>query len=263
MGYLRGRQTYAYRQPPYSQKHVANYTRTMTPSGYYSHNKPVVGYKNFSKKNKKEKQYVTKSWVKGHLEQRGINFVKTTATDMQPSNMNTYIVGNGIAKGTNLGDRVGDSVFMKGLEVKFKIQNQNADHMVQLRLFLVQELRPNENISSDLFEPESDTFTPIDLQAANSLQLYKNINKRKFKVLFDKLYEIPAKQAGTGFTNQIYDNLYIPINRRITYSTDTATAVYTSPGLVLCWFFQSPGELGAFTINTVSRSANYREYFIK
>lgn len=263
MAFLRGAQTYSYRQRPYTQKHVASYTRANTPSGYTSHNRPVVGSRRFNNKNKKDKQIVTKAWVKSHLEQRGINFVKNTVPDMQPATLNTYIIGNGIAKGTDLGDRVGDSVFMKGLELKFKLQNDNSTFPVLLRLFVVQELRPNESISEDLFEPESDTFTPIDLQAANSMQIYKNINKRKYKVLFDRVYNVPAKLPNTGYNNQIYDDVYVPINRRITYSTETTTAVYTSPSIVLCWFVQSPTELGAFPINTVNRVSNYREYFIK
>jgi hypothetical protein len=160
--------------------------------------------------------------------------------------MASHTIGGGIVKGTDRGDRIGDSIQMKGVKLRVRIENtQTSSNMARvalLRLMFVRNREPHDGIINNLFKGEGATiYTPDDYVATGDAdQIWKPLNRKKFAVLFDKKIKCLIKDPSSMGKNVKNFNVYVPLRARIKFGpdADAGNYDYIKPNYNIMWFLE-------------------------
>lgn len=157
------------------------------------------------------------------------------------------ILGNGINKGSDLGDRQGDHINALRWNFRFKFENTDAFYSMKVRMVVAEINRPTENLTDELFAAQSNTNTPVDFDttagtiAARKLYDILPLNTDKFaKIYYDKVIDlaIDGSEASTGYMrNYRTHNFSIPLGgKRISYTTNASVDNAIFPQIKVFWF---------------------------
>lgn len=157
------------------------------------------------------------------------------------------ILGNGINKGPDLGERQGDHINAIRWNMKFKFENTDAFFSMKMRIVVAEINRPTENVTAELFAPQGSTNTPIDFDgtagtvAARKLYDILPLNPDKFsKIYYDKVIDlaIDGSETSTGYMKNFRThNISIPFGgKRISYTTNAAVDNAIYPQVKMFWF---------------------------
>ena len=116
----------------------------------------------------------------------------------------TFILGSVIDKnttaGVDLANRIGSTIFYKGLLLHVFLKNNNLandDADVYFRMMLVKNKSPEVDPEVRMWRQESDTNTPEDFDTTgNVMQSIRKLNRQKFGILRDKRWLIRSKDNG-------------------------------------------------------------------
>lgn len=155
-----------------------------------------------------------------------------------------YTIGSGITKGTDRGDRIGDSIDMKGLKMRFDLRN-TATTMLDyptVRIMLLRTREPHTSEIENMFKGEGQReFQPEDFANGGDFdQIYKPLNRRKFSVVMDKKIKLMPAVAECRGKHQKNFTVYIPMKSRLKYNpeADAGNWDYIKPNYVLLYFVE-------------------------
>lgn len=171
-----------------------------------------------------------------------------TSAVRQPGTLYFYRIGANIAKGTDMGTRVGDSIRILGFNFRMQAYNNNTNPTFhgKLRCIVVQDRRPTVSNLTDFFMPEGATNTPIDFGAGpDSFRLLRPVNINRFKVYYDKTFDFPI--STNEDQNQMFLNEYIKFNVEMTYNNDAPAVEGILPSLKFYYFVENEENLAFST----------------
>lgn len=142
-------------------------------------------------------------------------YLDTTIT-FPVNDAGTVTLLNGMAPGTSATTRVGMNISIKSLECRFNIQPDLAAGSNQvLRFIALLDRQPNGALPSSI----ADFITP-----AASYGLRTLANRKRFKILMDKTYSLPAlEQERSVMQKHWYMKFKRPIN--VEYNTGVAGTI--------------------------------------
>lgn len=195
------------------------------------------GKKHYGKKKwrsgKKKISYVKKT-VRRALASRGLSKPELKhmryESVMQPVNTDFAIAGQSLLpylQGvTGYQDFVGKKVTAKAIYIRGMFYNSN-EIACCVRLFIVEDLEGMA--SSDLYLKGNPTTTSRGyeiLDSADFHSLYNDIQPRRFKVLYDKLYCIPGlnSDGGGGYNRKPFFKKISLGNAQVSYAQSVLTA---------------------------------------
>lgn len=158
--------------------------------------------------------------------------------------LHRHVVGQSIVKGTDRGDRVGDSIDMKGIKIRFNIKNERgfARAYPVMRIMLLKDREPHISLGTNMFKGEGTTsYNPENYVSTGDFdQIWKPLNRRKFAVLMDKKIKLLPYEVESMGKWQKNFTVYIPLKYRIKYNPDAdgGDYDYIKPNLNFCYFFE-------------------------
>lgn len=193
------------------------------------------------------KSYVNKAIAK-HVIKAKHDTLKIVA-NQSPTVIQTVTLGESIAKGVDTGDRIGWDIKYKGLKMQWIIANQkdSKDKLAYLRLLLVRDKEPfSGTLYTKMFDnvDAAGIWNPQDYTTSGDpLQIWKQINRKRYTVIKDKKIKIAPKQSGeyTSWYKPIH--MYWPLRANIKIPPDAdpgagANPNWISPNFRLIWFVQ-------------------------
>jgi len=216
-------------------------------------------------------QVATKTWVSKQLKKSSNEqcaFVSATDNDWQPTELVTYQLGSSIDKavsgvdGVSRGNRIGDKIYHKSFHMLLRARNISDDDRMYIRVLLVKNNRPLSSNATNLFLPESNENTPVDISGGALLEIYKPINTQKFHVYYDKVFELGPNVPGYGHLDSRVFDIKIPTGFYLKFNTESGPDSRVTPDIEILYFIHSHRGSGTFGAGTVARTVHYREYFI-
>ena len=115
-----------------------------------------------------------------------------TGTALSVGSLYSHNLGDGIQKGVDRGDRIGDSIDYKGFKARVLLSNTNTvvDKIPRVRFLLVRNREPHLADNQNFFKgyggvtvgSEGTVFTPDDFASGGDAdQIWKPINRRNFR----------------------------------------------------------------------------------
>ena len=161
-------------------------------------------------------------------------------------------IGSEIVKGSDRGDRIGDSIEITGVKVQFYIHNPNtagADSGA-FRYGLIQHLWPGTSLTLNTWEPQNSlSFTPENYTSTDFTQIYRQFNKQAFRVLYDKRGQLNnVTQNDSGSKNPVRE-FYMPCSILMTFNDEAEADNKILPDLDFFVFVQKDDSTAAFTSN--------------
>lgn len=163
-------------------------------------------------------------------------------------------IGNGITKGTDRGNRIGDSIELKGIKFRIELTNQHTNilKICVVRFILAFDREPHINQAINFFKGEgSTTNVPDDYIVGGDYdQVWKPINRRRWGIIFDKKIKVhPRASAEVKWKKNF--TIYVPMRTRIKYNDDSADTDYLKPNLNLIWFseFADSNDVDEFNVD--------------
>lgn len=185
-----------------------------------------------------------------------IHTYTTSTTTMNVGTVQQQSVGHNIVKGTDLGNRAGDRIFINKINIKLTLYNPNAGStdVGRMRFTLAENLRPGTLPTTNMWATETDAQTPIDYAAGGDVtQLLKQWNPLKFKVKFDRLF--PVKVLGvsdTGPKAVVFNKTFV-INRYFTFNNEAAGDDRVLPDMTFMEFVENDDSGAGFTVNLTKK----------
>lgn len=215
------------------------------------------------KSKKKDSKYATCKWVERNYSQTGVHNFNWSLSAVDPSTLYVHSL-NQIAKGTDVGQRIGDVINLKGILGHWTFRNQNIAKRIFLRILVVADKKPAQPMGEDFFATEQNTANPKNFDGNGQVsQINKPMNKQRYTVYFDKVYEAGPDSSGDGFRNTNLIKFYIPFkNKKIKYNTSSDTAVNTTPNLKMYYWIASHDSETIFPVGQeVELGVNIKEYY--
>lgn len=209
----------------------------------------------------------TKAWVNRTVRDRGMSYSVHIDTDWQPSDVNIFQLGEAIGQGEYLGQRDGDEIFYKGVNVKLIARNTSVIRMRYIRFLVLQTKNNVQPVINDLFQSVTagvgggTTQQPEDWVPGRTMQLIESINKIKNTVLYDRVWKV--KPNLDVLDNVIMKNIYIPINKKFKYLTDGIAPVAVNPNIYILFWVSDNNNASVFIADQMAIDVRYREYFNK
>jgi len=169
-----------------------------------------------------------------------------TSNTRQPGTLASFNIGEDIIKGSDVGDRQGDSVRLLGFNFRMHVFNNNAAESAhgKIRIIVALDKQPNIAGTTGLFMGEGVTNTPIDFNpgaaAPDSFRLIKPINTMRYNILYDKTVDAPI--ILNPVIPQLFVNEYIPLNVNQKFSTVGGTPGVT-PTIKFFYFIESESNV--------------------
>jgi len=191
-------------------------------------------------------KYASKIKAKVPKGRRGTMCTNTAKFDNDIGSLRTFTVASNIVKGTNYGERIGNRIFLRGINLQYQLTNKStsiADNY-WVRFFLVIDKFHLSSITQDTFMPHNDTYAPTNyVGTGNTLQLVDRLNPQRFTVLWDKLYSlnINRNEGNNGHDCTLIDQ-YVPINKWVTYNDNAANEEKLNPLIKLCYFMEGDND---------------------
>lgn len=179
----------------------------------------------------------TKQWVKRNFGQTGRHTFATNVSDAQPGTLYTHTF-NAITKGTDIGQRIGDTIKLKGYHVLWTFRNNLVTKRLFLRCIVVIDRKPQQGIAEDMFLSTSNTNNPVNWSSGGAIsQMNYLINKQRYTVLYDNKWSVGPNSGNDGYKNMKLIRFYIPMkNKMITYNNDANAAIQQTPNIkALFW----------------------------
>jgi hypothetical protein len=184
--------------------------------------------------------------VKGLNEIRKLINIETKVLDLDISTQAisttpTVTYASGISQGTDIGNRVGDSIKVQHLEFCGRLAINSSATFSAVRVLLVRDM---ENAGSapaatDILETVSGTVT--------SRSPLNYLNKKRFSVLYDNYSVLDIASA---YTQPV--RMTMPLDRHIAYRGTGATAASAAEGS-LWWLFVSDEATNTPTISVYTQ----------
>lgn len=213
----------------------------------------------------KRRGNATKSWVQKRFGNTGVYYYNLYQNDWQPTDLNTWLANDAIARGTNRGERVGDYIFCKSIDIQVKLRNISTTDNMYVRMFCAIDKHPGEFEANKMFEAESNIAAPANWIGGNVSDAFlKVINRKRYTVLCERKYLLHADNVGgTGpyapsTRSLAMHKIHIPINRRIAYTTSADPDIKCTPKILVFWMVASHKNVNSFTTGTVTRNCWYR-----
>lgn len=129
------------------------------------------------------------------------------------------ILMNGLAPGSDIGQRIGREVTMRSIEIRFCARNMVSDTTQQIRWLVVYDRQTNA---------AGCTLGQV-LQTANNVQEVmtspRNLeNRSRFKILHDESTSAPGSATGNGVST-IERHWYRKLRHPVTFNSGTAATV--------------------------------------
>lgn len=159
-----------------------------------------------------------------------------------------------IVKGTDLGDRLGDKIFVKGLNLRFSIHNPNsaAADVGRLRIFVMNNKRPGTLQTTNTFATQSEAQTPMNfIGTGDFTQIIKKFNPLKFKIYMDTVVPLKIVSDQDVGPKDTYINKYVKINRYVTFNNELLGDDRVLPDITLDWFVERDDGGASFTSDIV------------
>jgi len=171
------------------------------------------------------------------------------------------ILGSNITKGTNQGQRSGDSVSLTHHTTNFKFENIDAFFSMKIRIVVAEIARPLENLTNELFCPQTTANTPVNFDgsagvvADRALYDMMPLNPDKFvKIYYDKVHEVAIDGCETAIGYQRnFKNVSVKIplgGKRLTYTTNADNDYAIFPQVKIFWFVCHPTGAESTPIKT-------------
>lgn len=207
----------------------------------------------------------TKEWVRknyGSAIQHGVHCNSITITD-NDYDLNFYRLADAITKGTDRGQRIGDTIKYKGISVRHTIRNNDNDERLFYRFMVLYDKKPNEEPAIDMFEGTDNAGTPIDYSVdGNSQQMIYQINRKRYGVLFDKLHSIPPNRTDDALRHCQFIQHYIPINKTIKFTAGEGVGERCLPKMYYAFYWCTADATPLVEMtNFPLRNSVYREYY--
>lgn len=197
-------------------------------------------------------------------------------------NLKHYLIMNNCVRGGGQSQREGNDIYLKGLRIELKAYN-TAFNMDTGELFIDRIARPiyfymaiiethrSDETPDDIFFKQNTgeviTFQTI-LDHATRMIHTKNTEQMKFH--WSKMFKLNPWNTNetTGSQMKLYKK-YIRINRKISYHTDTQSALNPSqlkPNFYLVWFeynpwYQPAGDGYSNTVMPCMYTIRMQQYF--
>lgn len=171
-----------------------------------------------------------------------------SVSNVTPGTFFVHQVGQAIVKGTDRGDRIGDSIDLKGIKLRCHLRNTATTVLdyPTIRLMLFRNREPHISTTLNMFKGGNvaGVFTPDDYVTTGDFdQIYKPLNRRKLAVIMDKKIKImPAVTSGndTDLKFNRNFNIWIPLKARIKYNpeADAGGFDFLKPNYQICWYIE-------------------------
>ena len=204
----------------------------------------------------------TKQWVSTRFGEPSIHSDLVTSIASGSNTFYTRVVGFGIDRGDNVGNRQGNSIFYKGFQTMMRWHNTST-HRLYLRLALVRSKKPATNTNDNLFVPDSGTDWNPQNWAMNSMKLqYLPMNRQKVDVLWQKHIILGAVDDPIYPSTRIIKH-YQTIKKKINFNTEANINERIIPRYILCFWFCTENEqpLLSTAPDPVYHEAVYRDFF--
>lgn len=172
-----------------------------------------------------------------------------------------------IVKGTDVGDRTGDKIFVKGIRLRGTFYNPNdgttggAD-VGRIRLSVLENKRPGSLQTDNTWISQSADNSPVNYVGTGvAAQMVLQYNPFKFKVYFDKVYPLKMKGTGSNEPKTVIINEYIKINRYFTFNNEVVGDDRVLPDITMLWMVEKDDSGGSFT-NPIKTNIVYKINFI-
>lgn len=142
---------------------------------------------------------------------------------------NTALIPLNIPQGTSSTERIGNSIYLKGSKVKWTLK---APVSCSVRMLLLQ-----------INEQQSTDFTSVFDSLGVLGQLPRDINGFKYKVMFDRLYNMDPDNKG-----QITRSEYFKINKKLEYPS--SSTVNPSNNQIYLYIFSDTTTTGVQLTST-------------
>jgi len=219
----------------------------------------------------KPSEVATKTWVKKQLttvSNEHVYFVRSVTNDWQPTTLQNHVLGGTIGGavsgvgGVNRGNRIGDEIFYKRLEILLAASSISATLRFYIRTLVVKNYKPLEAQSENMFVSESNVNEPVNWTSTGGMmQLYKPINTQKYEVLHDEIHTLGPDVPEDGYHSRKVFKINVPINKKITYNNESDTSERIHPVYnFLYWVCAHTGQ-NSFPTPSMAKVTDYREYF--
>jgi len=160
----------------------------------------------------------------------------------QPGTLVTYRIGSAITKGSDVGQRQGDTTRILGFNFRVQVYNNNTNAIYhgKVRCLVCHDRKPTASAGVDMFCSETATNLPIDYApaaGADSFRLIKPINQMRYHVLYDKTFDAPITSSEDQ--NQLLINEYIPMNYLMKYNDAAPGGDGVVPRIQLMYFIEN------------------------
>lgn len=208
----------------------------------------------------KASNIVTKRYLARTRPDAGVFITTYSDNSWQPADLKYHHVGLNIAKGDQMGDRDGDQIYLKGVEMQMTMFNWDTQFRYYIRVVLLKSARPYSDVYADFFVTEATVNAPVDLVGdGDSENLIKKINPAKYRVLADKKFTVGPH--GGDRHHLLAKRFYMPINHKMTYTADTPSI--TDPGYYLVWWIMRGDNAALYGDGQQIMKCRVREYFNK
>lgn len=189
----------------------------------------------------------TKQWVKRNFGQAGRHTFSTNTSDASPGTLYEHVF-NAITKGTDVGQRIGDTIKLKGYHVLWTFRNLLTTKRLFLRCIIVIDKKPLQGQAEDMFISNTNTNNPVNWSSTGAIsQMNYLINKQRYTVLFDNKWSVGPNSVQDGYKNMKLIRFYVPLkNKTIKYNTDANSNIQQSPVIKALYWVGSQDSASTF-----------------
>lgn len=180
--------------------------------------------------------------------------------------LHTHYVAGNITQGTNDHERIGDSVFMRGLRLELYTKNTAQNLIGHCRVVFVRDKIPSSDPADRFFEDNANADAPEkfdSLVSSHPRFLINRVNSNRYQVLFDKTYRLGLNDLTNKFdlsSNQ-FAALWFPIGRRIKVDEYPGVGGGIQPAYRLFIFFEKDQPSGLNSDSPPDLYYHAKEYF--
>lgn len=195
------------------------------------------------------------------------HFTDVTTANVAQGTWNIYTIGQTIAKGTDRGDRIGDSIQLKGVKFRFELTNNGATitKCPTFRIMLLRNREPHISSTINCFKGEGTTqFQPEDFDTTGDYnQIWKPLNRRKFAVLFDKKIKLLNQVNESQGKWKKNFTVYVPMKASLKYNpeVDAGNFNYIKPEYLLVYFYEKVDSSVNVSPSNVDFDCKITEFF--
>lgn len=146
-------------------------------------------------------------------------------------------------QGVGVNQRVGDELFLKSIDIKFRLQNSSSVNLNQCRVIIFLD-EDNTLAGTNIFATTSFINT-INAPYAH----YNRQYRKQFQVLFDQVYDLDVTD-----TAQKSVRVSVPVNKRVTFVTGGSTAILQNAPKILFVSNQAAAAPSTTSVTYATRS---------